>query len=128
MGTHSDRRMPVACLRESSPYCMLSGDSYPGRFKRDLAHDLCSFRGASRTSSDAGFAQLGCSIDGGLDVVVADVAEDAAQQHRVGGDSIRVDIAYGSVGLAYVNRRRHCPGGFAGTFRETEVVFPRAGL
>jgi hypothetical protein len=26
MGTHSDRRMPVACLRESSPYCMLSGE------------------------------------------------------------------------------------------------------
>ena len=27
MGTHSDRRMPVACLREPSPYYMLSGES-----------------------------------------------------------------------------------------------------
>jgi len=41
MGTHSDRRMPVACLREPSPYYMLSGEPYPVGFKRASAHFRC---------------------------------------------------------------------------------------
>src|SRR6478609_8882521 len=60
------------------------------------SYGRCEVRMATMSGPDhlgSGSAELGCRLDGRAHVGVADVAEDAAQQHEVSGRRVEVTVA-----------------------------------